>query len=329
MTTAKEVAFKEAWRVLEDQEERTLEESEKTWASAAGRVAPQLSEQVRRLRHKKQPGEDAGTAAVVAMVTDKSYAGAHVGSRVTMETVKEMISAFKNDIKLNPLYVARILDLAKRDLKSRCGIVMKAQVPADGRLVVVGDIHGQFIDLMTIFDTFGLPSEKNVFVMNGDFTDRGPHGIEVVLVLLAAMLASPASTFLNRGNHEQRHLNEKYSFAREVEEAYSAAEFDMFQSVFKLLPVVTVINGLVMVVHGGLPADPEFTIDAMASLKRINPHHSPHHHAELYNSLLWSDPTADPGTKPSHRGSGVEWGPDHTAKFLAKNKLSLIIRGHE
>ena len=45
--------------------------------------------------------------------------------------------------------------------------------------------------------------------------------------------------------------------------------------------------------------------------------------------ILWSDPQPQNGRSPSKRGVGIQFGPDVTAKFLAKNKLDYIIRSHE
>jgi serine/threonine-protein phosphatase 5 len=75
-------------------------------------------------------------------------------------------------------------------------------------VVVVGDTHGQFTDLLTIFRLGGMPSPSNVYLFNGDYVDRGPQDVEVLLTLYSIALAHPGSVYFNRGNHEQRHMNE-------------------------------------------------------------------------------------------------------------------------
>lgn len=67
-------------------------------------------------------------------------------------------------------------------------------------LILVGDVHGQFHDVAAIFKEHGLPSQKNPYLFNGDFVDRGMQGIEILMTLFAFKIACPNSIFLNRGN---------------------------------------------------------------------------------------------------------------------------------
>jgi len=263
------------------------------------------------------------------MVDEPDYKGAHVGSTVTMETVRDIIEAARKNIPLHRKYVSRILLQTKKYLQRASKVVMDVTVPNDGRLIIVGDTHGQFIDLLTIFDKYGLPSEKNVYVFNGDYVDRGPHGVVILLVLYAILLANPMAIYLNRGNHEQRHMNERYSFMEEVVTQYSSIEFELFVATFKYLPLVTIINNSAVVVHGGIPPYSNFDIRTMTDLDFIDPNESNEDYAETFDYILWSDPGKNNGCYPNRRGAGIEWGPDHTQNFLRANNFSLIIRSHE
>ena len=87
-------------------------------------------------------------------------------------------------------------------------------------VVVVGDLHGQFYDLLRIFEELGMPSEKNPYLFNGDFVDRGAHSLEVVFTLLLLKMRYPSYIYMNRGNHEAADLNLRYGFAAEIRDHY-------------------------------------------------------------------------------------------------------------
>eukprot|EP00931_Biecheleriopsis_adriatica_P073373 TRINITY_DN47670_c0_g1_i1.p1 TRINITY_DN47670_c0_g1~~TRINITY_DN47670_c0_g1_i1.p1 ORF type:complete len:635 (+),score=104.26 TRINITY_DN47670_c0_g1_i1:32-1906(+) len=123
-------------------------------------------------------------------------------------------------------------------------------------VVVVGDLHGQFFDLLRIFEALGLPSEANPYLFNGDFVDRGDFSLEVILTLLAFKIRYPAAVCLNRGNHEAVDLNLRYGFAAEIRARYGSTGkqlFNAFSEAFRWLPLAHVLNSEVLVVHGGLP----------------------------------------------------------------------------
>eukprot|EP00727_Mastigamoeba_balamuthi_P002950 m51a1_g12652 hypothetical protein (530) ;mRNA; f:420-2823 len=163
---------------------------------------------------------------------------------------------------------------------------MRATIPAgsDSRLIVVGDLHGQLTDLVTIFGQYGYPSETNVYVFNGDYVDRGPHGLE-------------------------RCICEGYDFREQVVNRYSSCEFDLACKTFKYLPLVTLVNDVICVLHGGLP-DVALTIDQISRLRRMNPHADDSEDAYLIKCLLWGDPQDLNGAVLSCRGAGWNFGPD-------------------
>lgn len=281
-----------------------------------------------------------------------NYRGVHVSFPLRLDTVKKLINQFRNGILLHRVFVRRILDESEKIFREMHQSPMnQIEIPAGVQLVVVGDLHGQLEDLLTIMDKNGVPSSKTWYLFNGDFVDRGSHGIEVILLLLIFKLLYPDFVFLNRGNHEERMINEVFGFEDEIYTKYGTDSdevaggnglgtslnyspmklFQMFETVFGLFPLFALLNQKVFIVHGGLSNHENVTIGELLQLnhRREIPTQGTSRADEVFTHLLWSDPREEDGWKPSSRGAGVEFGPDITKAFCAENGISLIIRSHE
>lgn len=215
------------------------------------------------------------------------------------------------------------------------------------KCTVVGDLHGQLSDLVYIMEESGLPSSDHMYIFNGDFVDRGAMGVEVTLLLLAFRAALPDRVFLNRGNHEDFAICCVYGFQRECCTKYDEITFGMFVELFQYLPVCTILNEAVLVIHGGLFHDTEITLDEINQLTRndftlqdlpvdgeeidgidkVNDREN--YLKQVQRDALWSDPCVKLGKNESTRGAGIGFGADVTQKFLKNNNLSFIIRSHE
>lgn len=211
--------------------------------------------------------------------------------------------------------------------------LLDLKIPSNGRVAVVGDIHGQLIDLSTILRRVGYPSDKNILVFNGDFVDRGPHGPEVLWVLFALKLAWPLFVILHRGNHEEARINRVYQFEQQIRAKYDATLFTKIGTVFTHLPIGSLLQNSCLVIHGGLPRD-SLTLEEIRSINRHQevprPEDCTTPDLKILEALLWSDPVEDVETfKESTRGAGIFWGRSLTKQFLTTNGLELLVRSHQ
>ncbi|XP_033608123.1 serine/threonine-protein phosphatase rdgC [Cryptotermes secundus] len=279
---------------------------------------------------------------------DGGYKGIHISFPLTRDDLDALIDTFrkKKQQRLHAKYVAGILKEAALQLK-RLPNLNQASTAISKQITICGDLHGKLDDLLVIFHKNGLPSTENPYVFNGDFVDRGKKGLEVFLLLLACLLAFPGGVFLNRGNHEDHIMNARYGFIREVKTKYKHnAErlLRLIERVYRWLPLGTVVNNKVLVVHGGISDITDLdwvrNLDRHKYVSLLRPPvtESSAPGAELIDKLewkqvfdiLWSDPQPGDGCIPnSLRGAGTYFGPDVTDKFLQKYKLLYLIRSHE
>ena len=263
---------------------------------------------------------------VDAIVVEASYKGPHlVDGLVSLEFASEMLKWLKNRSgNIHRKYVLQLVLQAKRLFKTLPAVV-DVKIASEARLTICGDIHGQFYDLLHVFDTNGLPSPSNMYLFNGDIVDRGSFSVECILTLLCFKLLYPDSMHLARGNHEANDMNKVYGFEGEVKAKYDPLLFSLFAETFNCMPLGHIVMDKLLVVHGGLFSRDDVTLDELRSIDRFRQPGSD----GLMCEMLWSDPQQALGRAPSKRGIGIQFGPDVTRAFLEHNGLQMVIRSHE
>ncbi|RXN07904.1 serine threonine- phosphatase with EF-hands 2-like protein [Labeo rohita] len=199
------------------------------------------------------------------------YAGPHLSFPLTISNVTELVDAFKNKQKLHARYVLQLLGKTWTLLRLMPNISHVCTCKHK-EITICGDLHGHLEDLLLIFYKNGFPSAETPYVFNGDFVDRGKESIEILLVLFAFLLLYPHDVHLNRGNHEDHIVNLRYGFTKEVLGKYQVHGkmiLKLLQKIFSWLPLATVIDQKVLILHGGISDKTDLNVIAKLDRHRF------------------------------------------------------------
>ncbi|CAD8124601.1 unnamed protein product [Paramecium sonneborni] len=214
----------------------------------------------------------------------------------------------------------RGLCIKARDIFISQPILLELEAP----LKICGDVHGQYFDLLRLFEYGGYPPESN-YLFLGDYVDRGKQSLETICLLLAYKIKYPENFFLLRGNHECASINRIYGFYDECKRRYTIKLWKTFTDCFNCLPVAALIDEKILCMHGGL--SPE--LSNLEQIRRImRPTDVPD--TGLLCDLLWSDPDKDvQGWADNERGVSYVFSQEIVQVFLKKHELDLICRAHQ
>ena len=213
-----------------------------------------------------------------------------------------------------------IIDKAYDILKNEDSM-LKISAP----LYICGDIHGQYYDLLRVFDILKYPP-KSKFLFLGDYVDRGKQSLECLLLLLCLKIRYPSKIFLLRGNHESEALNKIYGFYDECKRRISIKCFKNITNLFNVLPITALIDENILCMHGGLSKD-------LTKIEQLNKIVRPTEIPDegLLCDLVWSDPSDELSDNfgENERNVSVTFSKNVVEEFTKNNDLDLICRAHQ
>jgi len=243
------------------------------------------------------------------------------------EVVKKLLKVYKPGERIGTEHV----NLTEWEIENLCiearDIFMNqpVMIEVDAPIKICGDVHGQYYDLLSLFEFGGFPPESN-YLFLGDYVDRGDFSIETICLLFAYKIQYPENFFILRGNHECASINRIYGFYDDCKRRYSVKLWKTFTDVFNCLPIAALVADKILCMHGGL--SPE--LHDLVQIRRIQrPIDVPE--TGLLCDLLWSDPSRENSgwDRNESRGVSYTFGADMVTEFLKKHDLDLICRAHE
>lgn len=249
--------------------------------------------------------------------------------------------------------IKKVCVQAERIFKSEARVV-----GVNSPCFVLGDIHGNLIDLRT-YERILWPNAPTCvagsYLFLGDYVDRGDFGLECICYLLSMKVLAPKAFFLLRGNHELRSIQQAFTFFREVCEKFRNQQlgvqvWDTLNKVFDLMPVAATIDDQIFCSHGGIPTS-ALRLDELYNIP--TPLTDPENQSAPAWEILWNDPVStteyseyadllrkQPGGQQAvanmqgylpntKRGTAFFFSEEAVKRFLHLNGMTHIIRAHE
>jgi len=253
-----------------------------------------------------------------------------------IKTETKCVEYTQNDTQLDKILESQLNEIKKcnflseTSIKELCCLASEILIEESNLqhisspIILVGDIHGQFFDLIELFGVGGdVPDTKYCFL--GDYVDRGYYSVETFTLLLLLKVKYPDKIILLRGNHESRQVTQSFGFYDECMKKYCSINvWRYFTDIFDLLPISCIINNNILCVHGGLSPSIN-TLDQINIIDRKQ--EVPYEGA--FCDLLWSDPDDISEWSISPRGAGYIFGENVVKRFNDINNIDIICRAHQ
>uniref|UniRef100_A0A914HUU1 Serine/threonine-protein phosphatase n=1 Tax=Globodera rostochiensis TaxID=31243 RepID=A0A914HUU1_GLORO len=254
------------------------------------------------------------------------------GSEGTFDVDKIIANVLRSSNKtftklITPKDIQQLCRAAKKVLKHKTTLAEIAPP-----IFLFGDVHGQYSDVLRMFNKIGYPTGDKKYMFIGDFVDRGNQSLEVGVLLMSYMVKYADTFVLLRGNHEVASVNDRYGFKKEIEKRYGKEESEdiywRFNKAFALLPFAGLVGNKILCMHGGI-SPRILSLQQLRNLNRTMVKKMTDKTVE--NDLLWADPNENITGVIFNKGRGtsVYFGMDVVESLLKRLNIDKIVRAHE
>jgi len=171
---------------------------------------------------------------------------------------------------LTPKETQELLERAKVAFDGESRLL---ELAAEGKVIFVGDTHGDFEATKAVVKRY--LGDNRLLVFLGDYVDRGTGSKANIDYLLCLKLAYPAKLFLLQGNHEGYGIFRFYP--ADFWEAVGEELGELYARTLLKLPLAVSV-GDIMALHGALP-----DVKTLSDVNRIQPGD------EHWKQMTWGD----------------------------------------
>ncbi|VDN04350.1 unnamed protein product [Thelazia callipaeda] len=242
-----------------------------------------------------------------------------------MENINDLILRLLNVGSVDKGLTKTVRESEILSLLREIFMAQSSLIEIDPPVRICGDTHGQYGDLLRIFNLGGFPPVSN-YLFLGDYVDRGRQNLETIILLFCYKVKFPNNFFLLRGNHECANVNRVYGFYEECVRRFNSVQiWQTFQDTFQCMPLSALVGERILCMHGGI--SPELkSIQQLREIKRPTDASVP----SLEMDLLWADPVIGiSGFQANLRGASVGFGPDILATLCKQLNIDMIARAHQ
>jgi hypothetical protein len=188
------------------------------------------------------------------------------------------------------------------------------RLPPDGKVVFVGDTHGDISASREVVHRYLKAPYRIVFL--GDYVDRGGQSEENIVYLLEQKVQNPEAIFLLAGNHEG-YMEKEFSPAN-FWEGLPMEERERYGHLFSLFPLVAVSSNGIVALHGGLP-----DLESLEEVDGIRWGDG------SWDRIVWGDFVERSGEDLGDWGGRPRFGRSYFERMMERYRKTVLIRSHQ
>lgn len=188
------------------------------------------------------------------------------------------------------------------------------QIPSQGKVVFVGDTHGDLEASQQVTDRFLKKPYRIVFL--GDYVDRGACSEENIQYLLSLKLEHPEEIFLLAGNHEGFMV--KPFHPSSFWSSLSFEEKERYGVLFSKLPLAAMTQNGIVALHGALPE-----LQSLNEISKI----------ELgdgnWDRIVWGDFVEEEAESLGDLWGRPQFGQLYFERMMERYQKQVLVRSHQ
>jgi predicted phosphodiesterase len=204
-----------------------------------------------------------------------------------------------------------LIDKASKILEKESRLI---QIPSRGKVVFVGDTHGDLEASQRVAQQYLKKPYRIVFL--GDYVDRGDYSEENIQYLLGLKLEHPEEIFFLAGNHEgfmvkQFHPSSFWS-------SISFEEREGYGLLFSKFPFAATTQNGILAVHGALP-----DLKSLEEIGKIELGD------EDWDRIVWGDFVEEEGEFLGDLWGRPQFGRPYFERMMERYQKQVLVRSHQ